>query len=759
MSLEEIKELRRRLDEAERRQVEEQRRREEEQRRREDAEDELRLQTQGTTLPEFLDACHEHLFLGLAIQKDKDSSTKGDPANADRKFRPNKIQEWRDFPEEQMIIWDKIMDTDFVAKRHFTPLLAIKESGKEVRERMLSSELDLGYFLRGTVESRVTSVVKQLFHDPRLRQTFHLNGDVTFENHANTLTESKIVSDMNSLSLAPEQPRRSERLAAKQSDNAKPLASQPPRRDRPSRPRADQFCVYNRGVQEKVPATIFEYKAAHKFSLAHIKAGLQDMELDRVVRYQPDEKPEDICRRVVAAVITQLFSYMIQCGLEYGSICTGEASIYIRVPTHDPSTAYYYLSVPKEDVGDSTGWTGDLDGDNRLHLTSLGQSLAFTLRALQTQPRDTGWISWARSQLQIWEMKYDDLLDEISEKEIPFSDYKPSPQSRNDYCRMSPVRTRLKSAVNASCYPSHGPLAPDHSDSGDEYDPNTPSRRPKSSRFPSQSISRPTVPTTSQDSSYKGKSRQYCTQRCLRGLLTGGILDKNCPNALDHGMSRHQLNRMTLIRLLDQQLSSDVLTPNSQLGCESLHIHGTRGALFKVTLWSHGYTFVGKGVPVEFIECSKREASIYSRLTVIQGRSVPVVLGNLNLRQPFSYDGIADMVRFIFMSFVGRTLAKQHEIDQNQLIQQAEESLQTIHKLGVLHSDPIPGNMTWDEEGRRVMFIDFERAEVQERRPPLEIISPNQKRKRDNTIRDKRTKKHCTRFEHEARRMRCGLLS
>jgi hypothetical protein len=772
MSLEEINELRRRLDEAERRQVEEQRLREEEQRlreeeqrRREEAEHQLRLQTQGTTLPEFLNACHEHLFLGLIIQKDKASSTKGDPANADRKLRPEKIQEWTDFPQEQVMIWDKIMDADFVTKRHFTPLLAITESGKEVRQRMMSSELDLGYFQRHTVESRVASVIKQLFDDPRLRQTFHLNGDVTFENHANTLTdEPEIVSEMSSLSLTQEQPRRSKRLAAKRSDKAGQSASPPPRnratQPRPSRPRADQFCVYNRGVEDKVPAFIIEYKAPHKLSLAHIKAGLGDMELDPVIRYQPHEKPEDICRRVVAAVITQLFSYMVQGGLEYGSVCTGEASIYLRVPRDDPSTVYYYLSVPKEDVGDSTGWTDGLDGDNRLHLTSLGQSLAFTLRALRTQPRDTGWINWARSQLQTWEMVYDDLLEEISEKEIPFSDYKPSPQNRNEYCRVSPVRTRSKSAISTSCHPPQGPLVPDHDDSGDGFDPNTPSRMPRSSRFPSQSISQSAVSRKSQDSSYTGKSRQYCTQRCLRGLLTGGILDKKCPNVLDHGgTNRHRLNQMTLIHLLDQQLSADCLGPDSQLGCESLHIHGTRGALFKVTLWSHGYTFVGKGVPVEFIECSRREASVYSRLTSIQGVSVPVLLGSLDLRRPFSYDGIAHMVHFMFMSFVGRTLAKRHDIDQNHLIQQAGESLHIIHQLGVLHSDPIPGNMAWNEEYGRVMFIDFERAKIQHNRMPLRIVSPNKKRKRKANIWDESPKKCLSHFEQEIRRMRCGLES
>ncbi|KMU85034.1 hypothetical protein CIHG_02817 [Coccidioides immitis H538.4] len=98
---------------------EEQQLRGEERRLRKQAEEQLRLQTQNTTVPEFLDACHSHLFLGLDIRRDKDSSTKGNPANAGRKLCPAKIREWTNFPDEQILIWDDLMNTDFVAERHF----------------------------------------------------------------------------------------------------------------------------------------------------------------------------------------------------------------------------------------------------------------------------------------------------------------------------------------------------------------------------------------------------------------------------------------------------------------------------------------------------------------------------------------------------------------------------------------------------------------------------------------------------------------
>ncbi|KAA8641344.1 uncharacterized protein ATNIH1004_002012 [Aspergillus tanneri] len=83
------------------------------------------------------------------------------------------------------------------------------------------------------------------------------------------------------------------------------------------------------------------------------------------------------------------------------------------------------------------------------------------------------------------------------------------------------------------------------------------------------------------------------------------------------------------------------------------------------------------------------------------------------------------------MGYAGRTLARQQDLDRHRVVRLAEKSLQAIHNLGVLHSDPIPGNMIWDEKSSRVTFIDFERATLQTRRIPLGGISPNQKRKRE----------------------------
>jgi hypothetical protein len=66
----------------------------EEQRRREAAEqaqDNTEMTTRKTTLPEFLDACYNHLHSGLTVQTDTTLSTRGDPANATNKLRPENL--------------------------------------------------------------------------------------------------------------------------------------------------------------------------------------------------------------------------------------------------------------------------------------------------------------------------------------------------------------------------------------------------------------------------------------------------------------------------------------------------------------------------------------------------------------------------------------------------------------------------------------------------------------------------------------------
>jgi hypothetical protein len=66
-------------------------------------------------------------------------------------------------------------------------------------------------------------------------------------------------------------------------------------------------------------------------------------------------------------------------------------------------------------------------------------------------------------------------------------------------------------------------------------------------------------------------------------MVCGDELDQVCPNALDHGTTRHVINAKTFVKRLWRQLFE-----NLNADCEILGIYGSRGALLEVTLSSHG---------------------------------------------------------------------------------------------------------------------------------------------------------------------------
>ncbi len=360
-----------------------------------------------------------------------------------------------------------------------------------------------------------------------------------------------------------------------------------------SRPRVNQFCVYNISAsdgetEQRVAALTIKYKAPHKLTLGHICEGLAEMNLDKVVEVGDNESVVIRCRRLVAAVTTQGFSYMVRAGVKYGEIYTGEATIFLRIP-EDASTVYYSLSVPKGDVGPSTDWNDDGNRPNRLHLTAVAQAVAFTLRAIQTRPRGAQWRKRALNQLKTWNVVVKEIEDTITDNEMPSSEYRPSPGGSPDIIR-SPTQFRKKRKEVETCASITSPTSSDD----DDHHPDTPSRPPPPSnrRNLQASVNRPfqtgkrggKAESHSKDHRQKNLGR-FCTSSRLLGIIIGGELDQQCPNVKEHGKSRyHHLNDVTFMRHIWRVF-------HDQLDyCEDMNIHGARGALFKVKLPGFGYT-------------------------------------------------------------------------------------------------------------------------------------------------------------------------
>ncbi|KAF2245095.1 hypothetical protein BU26DRAFT_533212 [Trematosphaeria pertusa] len=704
--------------------------REEEQQRRRSAElarDKEQAKNRNTTLPEYLDALHTHLHCGLSVNE-KSMSTQGDPSNAKKKARPDRLRLWTDFPTLQIAIWDTLVKSEFIHARQFQSTVTLQQNGEMVRRRMMSSELDLHYFERLTVHEHVSLIVSKLYEqDEELRQAFKLEGSVDFENHANTLSSAP------ELDQSGPRPSHSALIRAR----GQSFDSQPPATPTPAstptptlRPLADQFCVYNSGAHKRIPALIMEYKPPHKLTLGTIYEGLEEFNLEDVQLKGKNEEPKQRQRRLVAATITQVFSYMIRSGLEFGCVCIGEATIFLRVPEEDPSTVYFYLSVPKGDVGDSTGWTTDGDQDNRLHLTAVGQMLAFTLQSLRKVQRPNDWRASALKQLQTWDIVYNEFVAAVPKgTEAPSSEYRPSRQL--GFLRASPIRLRPRrgALVRRSCGSNDPSALGDSDQSGSDSE--TPSRRarpPPSSRAVELPL-RAAASSSSKKTTTSGDraGQQYCTQECLRGLLDGGPLDKSCPNIDQHGYDHHQIDAAAFCTLMQQQLAECMDTNFEVIGrC------GSRGVPFRVRLASYGYILVAKCTPPDFVHHLQHEAAVYDRLRPIQGLFVPVHIGNINLVRPVYYEGIAELTYVMFLSFGGMPISRQITTDNRaQITEQALSCVRAIHSLDVLHRDIANRNILRDVSIGRTMVIDFERSELRPPRPVLGPVSPNWKRKRD----------------------------
>lgn len=143
--------------------------------------------------------------------------------------------------------------------------------------------------------------------------------------------------------------------------------------------------------------------------------------------------------------------------------------------------------------------------------------------------------------------------------------------------------------------------------------------------------------------------------------------------------------------------------------------YGARGALFRITLLSHGYTLAAKGTTSSSVRFIEHEARIYEQLQPIQGLYVPVSLGTIDLRElgrRYFYAADVHIIYFLLLSWAGRDLREAREQPSSVGIRRnVIRSLQSLHALGVAHGDVRRENLVWSHmPSDPVMVIDFERS-------------------------------------------------
>ena len=149
------------------------------------------------------------------------------------------------------------------------------------------------------------------------------------------------------------------------------------------------------------PVVAIEYKAPHKLTMDEIPTALQgDIWVEKNVIDKYEDSFAFRCKNLLAAVVTQLFSYMIDKEVQYGYICTGEAFIFGHIPD-DPSSFQYSVNIPGKDY--------DAGDESRLERTTVGQVFAFILQALR------GGQEWKEkaTKLKQWKVEFLDVLQSI----------------------------------------------------------------------------------------------------------------------------------------------------------------------------------------------------------------------------------------------------------------------------------------------------------------------------------------------------------
>lgn len=720
-------ELEEQLQETKRQLTEERRRREEEQRRREEAE----MQLSQTDVWSYISSTHK-LWKRLPIVMDSTLTTQGDTTRPGGRVYPQRIVPWDEFPDQQQASWKILSKQGFIGKRAYPSAHQLEYILKYIEP--ISSELGVRTFARDGVENPVKTLIEEVYKDTALREYFRLRGNIRFENHLNLgpSTDAGLDEAMQSVSLSD--PRDETRLE----DGAAQSLNSPKRKRRGGL--ADQFCIYQLDGGRNVPAVAIEYKAPHKLTREEVLAGLKgEIRPAEDIINKNGEGFEFLSRCLLAAVVTQCFSYMIARGIQFGYIFTGDVFVLLRIPD-DPTVVSYYVCIPGTDVYEHS--------EDKLCWTAVAQIFIFVLLALGAEPPSQSWRKQA-SKLELWAVEYVDIL-----RMIPESDRKSRDPSAYKPGRWKPfVRSPIRLRYRCAPAEEEAGIDSDHDSTGeeDETRPTTPtphsnaqpSGRTKGTHRRSETDKHRKEVRDHRSTKIPIKERLFCTHQCILGLLYGRLIDENCPNYSDHSSTHLRVEHF--LALVRQQLEID---DGKDADCEPLYLCGSRGALFKVRLSSYGYTFVTKGVEEANTKRLQHELGVYHHLRSLQGTYIPVCLGIVQLKVPYYFNGW-EISHMLCMSSAGVPLFEViNNTNKSRLFRMAEQGLREIHAKDVFHGDTELRNLTYNSHYDQLMWVDLERAKVRTREP-LSLISPNRKRKREETT--KKSFQGRTEFSQEMR--------
>ncbi len=637
----------------------------------------------GTTIPELLTLYHAKSLSMRVANNGLAGGVVSKPVG--RKY-PLEIAPWEDFASEQRKIWNFIRASPTYSNRYFDPSNVIEA----IRLREIRSETDLVIADDRIVLSPVQDILNVLCEDKELKDALELSDKVVnAEFRRNTQLAHVIPSPFNPVTPT---------------NHPKDIGGQ-----------ADAFFYLDAELKASI-----EYKLPIKFPIDDIVLGLKGkISTVKDVINNEANSPEAAAQRQATIVITQLYSYLVKSRICYGYVSTGDIIIFLRISDNPAHVQYHVWNRLAFDFNDPA----------YKHNTAIAEVVAFSILAMRAGQTSQKWYDDSK-RLKTWPQEYDSFSDDSPKTNTEASpDRSPGYKGRADPSIRSPIKTRQKTqekdnAESGSPSVGRGTSGCRPQDLGvtkEDQDPNnggskeTPVRRHLDYRTSTDGRAgnqrrgdggQNTRGGTG-DHRKRVREREYCSPSCLLGLSQGGHLDLDCPNIADHGKSH--LTQRRFLCLVREQLARD---RGHITDCEPLWINGSRGEMFKITLTSHGYTVIAKGVQIHNVPHIKNEAKIYHHLRSLQGIHIPVCLGAINLILPYYHKG-GIFVRFLLQSYAGMSVGHTiNEKNKDDILSKLTHALTTIHQLRVLHGDPDPVNFLIDEKSGVLQVIDFERSQI-----------------------------------------------
>ncbi|KAM6514479.1 hypothetical protein FSOLCH5_008719 [Fusarium solani] len=567
---------------------------ERERQRADKAEEESRL----TTLDEYIEACHGLVFTNSAL------------GGLFGTFGA---------------VYSTLTNTN--DDRSFESQAFLRDLGARVSRRAISNEKDLEHFQHNSVEDPVRSIVQRLTEEEAFRHEFDVGDGIIFENHPSAISD--VAEEVVERQGPPVTP---------------PRTPGPDQLDR-SQLRPDQICVYMVDEQSSLRnmAYVMEYKAPHKLTPVHMRAGLHSMDMHKQVVNRATVPTADDqealfqyhAERLATAAITQTYHYMIESGLEHGLLTTGETIVFLKINWQDPGTLYVHLAEPGPEVlahpDNLRSCTADERQQAMEHLKTWSEDYEIMLRSIPVSERTAPADSPAyepRTYRSVDRSPY------LLRRRRRIADAPPKDQLRKE---RSPESSDDKPERPLPSTPTPAPRADGQ---GTRRSQQILARRPRGGGTATAATALPVAPAPA---------------RAARAVHP---LDKGCPNVMLHrehdGQTHHPVNHGEWLLLLRKQLKRSLDEGMVPLGKE-----GSRGVLFQLTLLKYGCNFVSKGTVAAFIEDLEHEAAVYQHLHRLQGISVPVLMGAIDLRdlrRTYYYDLRVYIVHLSFLSWGGGSL-------------------------------------------------------------------------------------------------------